>query len=74
MAEVISCKWPTDECLWTSLIIVNIGSGNGLVSSDNKPLPDAILAQIYVVSLGHNELTHWGRNKVATILQTAFPY
>ena len=27
---------------------VNIGSGNGLVSSGNKPLPEPMLTQIYV--------------------------
>ena len=28
--------------------LINIGSGNGLVSSGNKPLPEPILTQIYV--------------------------
>ena len=32
---------------------VNSGSGNGLVPSDNKPLPEPILIQNHVVSLGH---------------------
>ena len=27
---------------------LNIGSGNGLVSSGNKPLPEPMLIQIYV--------------------------
>ena len=44
---------------------VNIGSGNGLVQSGNKPLPEPMLSQIchhsHWVSLGHKELTHfWG--------------
>ena len=30
---------------------VNIGSGNGLVPSGNKPLPEPMLTQIYVVNL-----------------------
>ena len=37
---------------------VNIGSGNGLVPSGNKPLPEPMLAQIipdHTASLGHNE-------------------
>ena len=38
--------------------IVNIGSGNGLVPSGNKPLPEPMLTQM--VYLGHNELTHCG--------------
>ena len=35
-----------------------IGSGNGLVPSGNKPLPEAMLTQIchHMASLGHNEL------------------
>ena len=39
--------------------MVNIGSGNGLVLSGNKLLPEPIFTEIYVgtmVSLGHNEL------------------
>ena len=38
--------------------LVNIGSGNGLVPSGNKPLPEPMLTQILVamVSLGPNEL------------------
>ena len=37
---------------------VNIGSGNGLVPSGNKPLPEPMLTQIcrHMVSLGQNEL------------------
>ena len=39
--------------------MVNIGSGNGLVPSGSKPLPEPMLTQIcrHMVSLGHNELT-----------------
>ena len=32
---------------------VNIGSGNGLVPSGNKPLPEPMLTQIYVVIWRH---------------------
>ena len=35
---------------------VNFGSGNGLVPSGIKQLPEQMLTQIYVASLGHNEL------------------
>ena len=37
---------------------VNIGSGNGLVPSGSKPLPEPMLTQIcrHMASLGHNEL------------------
>ena len=32
---------------------VNIGSGNGMVPSDNKPLPEPMLTQIYVAIWHH---------------------
>ena len=36
----------------------NIGSGNGLLQSDSKPLPETLLTEIYVsMSLGHIELS-----------------
>ena len=35
---------------------VNIGSGNGLVPSGNKPLPEPILTQIYV-TMWHHQAT-----------------
>ena len=38
---------------------VNIGSGNGLVPSGNKPLPEAMLTQIYV-AIFHNSVTFYG--------------
>ena len=31
-----------------TLTIENIGSGNGLVSSGNKPIPEPMVIQIYV--------------------------
>ena len=41
-----------------------VQSGNGMVPSGNKPLPELMLTLIYVVmcmaSPGHHELTHWG--------------
>ena len=46
------------ECHRTPLMIDNIGSGNGLMPSGNKPLPEPVLSQIYVASLGHNELSN----------------
>ena len=49
------------ELHWWS---VNIGSGNGLVPSGNKLLPEQMLIQIcrHMASLGHNELTGNGFN------------
>ena len=35
---------------------VNIGSGNGLVPLGNKPLPEPMLAQIYVAKWRHKAL------------------
>ena len=46
MAEVNFVDLPVNECHSTSLIKFNIGSGNGLVSSGNKPLPGPISVAI----------------------------
>ena len=42
------------------LMISNVGSGNGLVPSGNKSLPDPMLTQFcrHMASLGHKELSH----------------
>ena len=48
----------------------NIGSGNGLVPSGNKPLPEPMLTKIpvaHMASLGHNELTHFAGNSPSEI-------
>ena len=39
-------------------LYIDIGSGNGLLPSGNKPLSEPMLTEIYVyiASLGHNEL------------------
>ena len=47
MTGVSPLKLPSDECQWI-LLMINIGSGNGLVLSGNKPLPEPVLTQIYV--------------------------
>ena len=44
-----SQKTPTEPLWW----LVNIGSGNGLVPSGNKPLPEPMLTQIYVARWHH---------------------
>ena len=49
----ISCEI---ALIWMSLDFtdaVNIGSGNGLVPSGSKPLPEPMLTQIYVVKWRH---------------------
>ena len=56
---------------------VNIGWDNGLVPSGNKPLPQPMLTQIYVIiimmlSLGHSELTHWPLGDLDAILKLQF--
>ena len=43
----ISCK--TVHGRWHQWWLINIGSGNGLVSSGNKPLTETVLVQLYVV-------------------------
>ena len=39
--------------------LVNVGSGNGLVLSGNKPLPDPTLTRVYVAWPRHNEQTNF---------------
>ena len=46
MAEAFLVKLPSHEC-------VNIGSGNDLVPSGNKPLPEPMLTQIHVAKWHH---------------------
>ena len=47
----ISCeiapRWMPQDLIWW---LVNIGSGNGLVPSGNKPLPEPMLTKIFVVT------------------------
>ena len=51
----ITLRWMPQN----TLDYVNIGSGNGLVSSDNKPLPEAMLNQICVAIRRHKAtMTH----------------
>ena len=48
--------------------LVNIVSGNGLVPSGNKPLPEPMLTQFLgrlMASLGHNELKKVNAIKIA---------
>ena len=42
-----------------ALLVITQHSGNGLVPSDNKPLPESML-------------THWGRDKMDAISQTTY--
>ena len=58
-------KLVISECHKTHWCIVNIGTGNDLVSSGNKPIPQAMLTQNlchHITILGHKELIriHWG--------------
>ena len=39
-----------------------MGSGNGLMPLANKPLPEAMLTQVYVTIWRHNVLTHGQKN------------
>ena len=50
MVEASLVKLPEYEYHWTSLMISHIGSGNGLVLSGNKPLPEPMLTQISVAT------------------------
>ena len=44
---LVKLQW--SECHRKPFMIVNIGSGNGLVPSGNKPLPEPMLTQTYVI-------------------------
>ena len=58
MAEVSIVKLPSDT--GPNLGEVSIGSGNGLVPSGNKPLPEPMLIEIYVAIWCYRAvLTHW---------------
>ena len=48
------------EQLWWQ---VNIDSGNGLVPSGNKPLPDPMLTQIYVTIWCHQATMNYFQSK-----------
>ena len=55
------------RCMTQNLnIIVNIGSGNGLVPSGNEPLPEPMLTQIYVTIWPHQDTSSdsWQNLKV----------
>ena len=45
----MSCGIPPNECHWTSLMIIL--AQVWLLASDNKPLPESLLTQIYVLWL-----------------------
>ena len=51
----------------TALVLVMARHWTG-----NKPLPVDSELWWHMVPLGHNELTHWGRDKMADIFQTTY--
>ena len=53
MAESYDMELPSGDNHWTSLMVVNIDLGNGLVPSGNKPLPEPMLTQIFVAIWHH---------------------
>ena len=63
----ICCDISPRECHRTSVIKVNIGSGNGLVPTGNNPFREQMLTQNACIwrimaSLGSSELTNtWGQ-------------
>ena len=52
MVEVSLVKSPLDKCYWTLLVVIQHGSGNGLVPPGTKPLPEPMLTQFYVTIYG----------------------
>ena len=68
----IPVKLPSGECHNASLMISHhFGSGNGLVPSGTKPMPEPMLTQIFVTiwhgSLGHNGLMWCHRKHLAAV-------
>ena len=53
---------------------INIGSGNGVVPSGNKPLPERVDPDLchHMASLGHNKLTHCPLKDLDVILESVF--
>ena len=52
-------KLPSRECYWTSLILVNIRSGNALVPSGNKSLPEPVFTKIHIAIWCHWATMSW---------------
>ena len=48
LAEAYPAKLPLCDCHRTSFLISQHCSGNGLVPSDTKPLPEPMLTQFFV--------------------------
>ena len=55
----IALRWMPEN----TFVDFNIGSGNALESSSNKPLSEPILTKFHVASLGYNELISIGGNE-----------
>ena len=53
MLSIKFMSTPYDIALRCTPQLVNIGSGNGLVSSGNRPLPEPMLTQSYVAIWRH---------------------
>ena len=53
---------------------VNIGSGNGLVPSGNKPLPEPMLTQLYVAIILHVGRRHLANHKILTREENQLEY
>ena len=53
MSDLLSTLWPGDA-IWQQEIWVNNGSGNGLLSDGNKPLPEPMLTNHQLGSVAPN--------------------
>ena len=53
MAKLSFVKIISNECLQTLLWLVDIGSLNGLVPTDDKPLPEPVSTQIFFTMWRH---------------------
>ena len=77
-------KLHSSECHWIWLTS-NIGSGNGLVPSGTKPLPESMLTQIHVTIWCHQaimslrststwsiETAQWAGSRIMVFLESGF--
>ena len=68
VARALVVKSLSGECQRASLMKINIGSGNGLVPSGNKPLPEPVLSQMYVTIWHHQATMSSWSNELRRIL------
>ena len=67
MTEIFLVKLPAGILIGPYRWQVNIGSGNGLVPSGTKPLPEPMLTQIYVAMRRHQAMLNHRSNSMVIL-------